>query len=280
MVRDVTPHVLLLILWSALKLAFGSTETLDWGEPMRLFGHPLSVPLLAVAPWPLGHRVLTEWPGVLLALAVLALVLATAWRVGRTGVALLCLTWGVLVPVLGGPGPEARYLLLAAPWLVLLGTAGVCAIAATCGRAGRIALVVGVLAFSATAAGTAWWLAGRWRTADEIARSIVDGVTRAARAEGRLDVVVVDVPDRLPGWGPISKVPVWRHGLAEALAVRGLRLAMQAHTAPADPEVLGLRPNTRPWTPEDLGRWRARGLLVLACRPDGRGGYEIVPFTG
>ena len=278
-VRDVAPHLLLLLLWLALKVAFGSVEALEWGEPMRLFGHPLSVPLLLLSPWPIERRWLTVWPGSLLVLVGLALALAAAWRLGRTGVGLLCLTWGVLLPVFTGPGPEGRYLIVAMPWLMLLATAAVATDGASHGRAGRIAFVLAVFVFGTSGAGASWWLAGRWRAADEIARGIVDGIVRAARVDHRLDVVVLDVPDRLPRWGPTSKVPVWRHGLERALAAHGVRLAAQAHTAPADPETLGLRPHTRPWRSEDLRRWRARGLLVLACRPDGRGGYEIVPLA-
>ena len=116
--------------------------------------------------------------------------------------------------------------------------------------------------------------------ADGIAHAIVDEVSRTARARDRFDVVVIDPPDRLPGWGPTSKVPVWRHALASALALRGVRLARQVYTPPGDPEVLGLQRNGRPWGPEDLRDWHARGLLVLACRPNGRGGYDVVPFEG
>jgi hypothetical protein len=279
-VGDVAPHALMVLSWLVWKVGVGSTETLAWGGPRRVLEQVVSLPLLTLSPWPLDRHLLTAWPGAVLACAALVLVVLAAWRAGRRGVALLLLAWGVLVPVLAGPGPEARYLLLGAPWLVLLATAGARDLAATCGRAGHVALIAGLVVFCASAAGTSWWLAGRWRAADAIARSIVDGVSRAALARGRLDVVVIDAPDRLPGWGPTSKVPVWRHGLASALEMRGVRVARQAHTAPADPEVLGLRPNTRAWTGADLRRWRARGWLVLACRPDGRGGYTVVVVEG
>lgn len=276
---DVAPHVFLVALWFALKLWLGSTEALDWRGPSWVLGHVLTVPLLVLSPWPLGRHLLTAWPGVLLAVTVFALVLAAAWRLGRVGIALLLLTWGVLGPVLAG-GPEARYLLVAAPWLVLLATAGLREVTASSRGAGRVALLIGLIAYSALAAGASWWQAVRWRTADVLARSIVDGVTRAARAEGRVDVVVIDAPDRVAGWGPTSKAWVWRNGLRESLALRGLRLVGLAHTVPADPEVIGLRPATPPWSPEDLRSWRAQGLLVLACRPNGRGGYDVVPLPG
>jgi hypothetical protein len=278
--RDVAPHALLVVPWFAFKLGLGSTDTLIWRGSVRLFGHLMTAPLLALSPWHVDRDLLTAWPGMVLAGAVLALVLAAAWSLGRPGAALLLLAWATLAPVLVGPGPEARYLLIAAPWLVLLATAGVREVAARCGRAGRVALTVGLVVFCAAAAATSWRSAERWRAADGIARAILDDVTRTAHAQTRPEVVVIDAPDRLPGWGPTSKVPVWRHGLAAALAMRGVRLAAQAHTPPGDPEVLGLQPSTRPWGPGDLRDWRARGLLVLICRPDGRGGYQVVPFGG
>src|SRR6185295_3498117 len=87
-----------------------------------------------------------------------------------------------------------------------------------------------------------------WRTAGTISRDVLDGVARLAQADGRRDIVVIDAPDRMAGWGPISKAWVWRNGLPEALGMRGLRLVAQAHTAPGDPEVMGLRPSTLAWT--------------------------------
>jgi hypothetical protein len=43
--------------------------------------------------------------------------------------------------------------------------------------------------------------------------------------------------------------------------------------------VLGLQPNTEPLSPDTIRDWRARRLLILACRPDGRGGYNVVALT-
>jgi hypothetical protein len=118
----------------------------------------------------------------------------------------------------------------------------------------RAALTIGLITFFAGAVGASWWQARRWQATDEIARSVADGVARAARPEGRHDVVVIDVPDRPPGWRPTAKVPVWRHVLPEALATRRLRVVMQAHAAPGDPETLGFRLTTRSWGPEDVSR--------------------------
>src|ERR1700720_4476246 len=87
----------------------------------------------------------------------------------------------------------------------------------------------------------------------------------------------LDVGPQPAGWGPTSKVWVWRNGLSDALAMHGLRLDAQVHTAPGDPEVVGLRPSTLAWTPDDRAQWQARNLLVLVCRPNGSGRYDVVP---
>jgi hypothetical protein len=277
--RDVAPHAALLVPWLAMKLALGSTGTLGWRGPVRMVGHVVATPLLALSPWPLDHVLLMTWPARALTAVVFGLAVAAAWRLGRTGITLLFLAWGVLTPVLLAPGPEARYLLLAAPWLALLATAAVNDLAQRAGRPGRIALALAFVVFCAGGGAASWWLAARWRTAESIPRGVVDGVVAASAADGRRDVVVIDAPDRMPTWGPTSKVPVWRHGLPEALAWRGVRLIMQAHTTPGDPDVLGLRPNTRPWTRGDVEWWRAQGWLVLACRRTDRGTYDIVRFA-
>jgi hypothetical protein len=277
--RDVVPHALLVIPWVALKIALGSTEPLPVGGPVRLFGHLVAAPLLALSPWPLDRELLTAWPGIVMAGLVLALVLAAARRVGRPGAALLLLALAPLTPVLVGPGPEARYLFLAAPWLVLVAAAGLREASAGSGGASRAGLLVGLVVCYAISAATTWRTAERWRAADRMASVILDDVTRAARAHARPEVVVIDAPDRLPRWGPTSKVPVWRHGLGEALAMRGVQLAARAYTPPGDPEVLGLQPNTEPLSPDTIRDWRARRLLILACRPDGRGGYNVVALT-
>ena len=100
----------------------------------------------------------------------------------------------------------------------------------------------------------------------------------SAQAERIADRTMVMRAGSLVTIGPTSKVLVWRNGLSNALATHGLRLVAQVHTAPGDPEVLGLRPNTRAWTPDDRAQWQAKDLLVLICRPNGRGRYDVVPF--
>jgi len=145
-------------------------------------------------------------------------------------------------------------------------------------QGGYVVLVLAFVAFFSVTGAASWWMAARWRAAGVISRDVLDGVTRLARADGRRDVVVIDAPDRMAGWGPTWKVWVWRNGLPDALAMYGLRLVAQVHTAPGDPEVLGLRPSTAAWTPEDRARWQASNLLVLFCRPNGSGRYDVVPF--
>jgi hypothetical protein len=277
-IRDVAPHALLLGPWLVLKLGLSSTARLEWLGVTRLVGHVLAAPLLALSPWPLNYRFLTSPAGAVLAVAVFVLALAAAWRVSREGTALLTLAVAVLLPVLPGPGPEARYLMLAAPWLVLLATAATRAVVVRSGPAGYVVLALAFVAFYGVAGAASWWMAARWRTAGAISRDILDGVARLARADGRRDIVVIDAPDRLAGWGPTSKVWVWRNGLSDALAMHGLRLVAQVHTAPGDPEVVGLRPSTLAWTPDDRAQWQAKNLLVLVCRPNGSGRYDVVPF--
>ena len=277
-VRDVAPHALLLVPWIVLKLSLSSTATLEWLGFTRVFGHVLAAPLLTLSPWPLNYRFLSAPAGAVLAVAVFVLALVAAWRISRNGAALLLLAAAVLLPVLPGPGPEARYLLLAAPWLVLLATEATREVVVRSGRAGYVVLALGFVAFFSVTSAASWWMAARWRAAGVISRDVLDGVTRLARADGRRDVVVIDAPDRMAGWGPTSKVWVWRNGLSDALAMYGLRLVAQVHTAPGDPEVLGLRPSTAPWTPEDRAQWQAKNLLVLLCRPNGGGRYDVVPF--
>src|SRR5262249_21374907 len=128
------------------------------------------------------------------------------------------------------------------------------------------------------AGAASWWMAARWRTAGAISRDVLDGVIRLARADGRRDVVVIDAPDRMAGWGPTSKGLVWRNGLSHAPSPHGLRLVAQVQTAPGDPEVLGLRPNPRAWPLDDRAQWQAKDLLVLICRPNAHGRYDVVPF--
>ena len=277
-VRDVAPHALLLAPWLILKLGFSSRATLEWLGITRVAGHLLAAPLLTLSPWPLNYRLMMSSAGAILAAAVFVLALAAAWRVSQNGTALLMLAAAALLPVLPGPGPEARYLLLSAPWLVLLATEATRDVVVRSGRAGYVVLALAFVAFYAVAGAASWWMAARWRTAGAISRDVLDGVVRLARADGRRDVVVIDAPDRMAGWGPTSKVLVWRNGLSNALATHGLHLVAQVHTAPGDPEVLGLRPNTRAWTPDDRAQWQAKDLLVLICRPNDRGRYDVVPF--
>jgi hypothetical protein len=277
-VRDVAPHALLLGPWLVLKLGLSSTATLEWLGVKRVVGHVLAAPLLALSPWPLNYRFLMSSTGVVLAIAVFVLALAAAWRLSRDGAAMLILAVAVLLPVLPGPGPEGRYLLLAAPWLVLLATAATRDVVVRSGPAGYMVLALAFVTFFGVAGAASWWMAARWRTAGTISRDVLDGVARLAQADGRRDIVVIDAPDRMAGWGPISKAWVWRNGLPEALGMRGLRLVAQAHTAPGDPEVMGLRPSTLAWTPDDRAQWQARNLLVLVCRPNGSGRYDVVPF--
>lgn len=260
-VRDAAPHLALVAAWAAAKVALGSTDMLDLRDPARVAGNVAFTPLLLLSPWPLERGLLVSAGGVALALAALAVVALAARRVGPPGAALLALVWAPLLPVLAGPGPESRYLLLSAPWAtLLLSLAAPRAQRRTTGAAAT-ALVV---AWSAAAGATSWRAALRWREGAAEARAVVDAVARAA--DGR-PVVVLDAPDRVPGWGPTWRVPVWRHGLAEALARRGVAVAARAHRPPPDPERLGLRPSAPPCAEGDLAAWRARGWRPLVWDP-------------
>lgn len=264
--RDAAPHLALVAAWAAAKVALGSTDLLDLREPVRVAGNVAFTPLLLLSPWPLARGLLGSVGGAALALAALAVVALAARRVGRPGAALLTLVWAPLLPVLAGPGPESRYLLLSAPWAaLLLSLAAARAPRRTTGApvaaAAATALVV---AWSAAAGATSWRAALRWREGVAEARAVLDAFARAADER---PVVVLDAPDRLPGWGPTWKVPVWRHGLAEALARRGVTVAARAHRPPPDPERLGLRPSAPPCGDDDLAAWRARGWRPLAWDP-------------
>jgi hypothetical protein len=174
-IRDVAPHALLLGPWLVLKLGLSSTARLEWLGVTRLVGHVLAAPLLALSPWPLNYRFLTSPAGAVLAVAVFVLALAAAWRVSREGTALLTLAVAVLLPVLPGPGPEARYLMLAAPWLVLLATAATRDVVVRSGPAGYVVLALAFVGFYGVAGAASWWMAARWRTAGAISRDILDG---------------------------------------------------------------------------------------------------------
>ncbi|MCO5167779.1 MAG: hypothetical protein M9894_15635 [Planctomycetes bacterium] len=264
--RDAAPHVALVAAWALLKLALGSTEVPDLRDPARVAGNVAFTPLLLLAPWPLERGLLLSAAGGALALVALGAAALAARRAGRPGAALLALVWLPLTPVLAGPGPESRYLLLSAPWAALL-------LALAWPRA-RAALALALVAWAAAAGVTSWRAALRWREGAAEARAVVDAV--AAAADGR-PVVVLDAPDRLPGWGPTWKVPVWRFGLAEALARRGVVLAARAHRPPLDPERHGLRPSTPPCAEHDVQAWRARGWRVLAWDPARRAVVEPSP---
>jgi len=269
---DALPALALLLPYVGLKLALGSTEALAPRGPLRALANAAAVPLLQLAPVPLPRAVLLSAAGPALGLAAAAALLGAAWRLGRLGAALLLMGALVLGPVLPGPGPAPRYLYLSAPFAALL---VVGAARTTPPRpAARTALLAALGLWAALAAGTAWGAAAAWRRADAEAGAVLAAIERAAGAHDARTVAVLDAPDRLPGWGPTWRFPVWRHGLEQALAARGLALAGRAHVPPLDVERQGLVPSAPPLDPARVAAWRASGALVLRVEPDG----EVAPY--
>lgn len=262
--RGALPAAALLLPYLGLKLLLGSTETLAPRGPLRLAMNLGATPLLLASPLPWPRGPLLGPLG--LAAAALAWVGVLALGRQRQRGWSLALGLAPLLPVLTGPGPEARYLYLCVPGAALAVRLGLADL--TAARARRLgALALG--AWVALSAGSAWASAARWRAADRLARAVLE---EAGAAGGPL--ALIDAPDRLPGWGPCWKHPVWRLGLREALAARGVTLVGRAHVAPADPEMQGLWPATPALTPA-LGReWARAGVQVRRVQPDGR----LVPW--
>ncbi len=262
--RDVWPYLLLLVPYGLLKLGLESTVVLQPREPLRIAGNVGYTPFLALSPWLFHRDTLVALPGVAMAggtLLGLAALLIRGRR--RTPLALLLMGYVVLLPVIYGPGPEQRYLYLAAPWLLLGTVAAAHAAGVTAKR--RLALAL-VCAWAISSVFSLWRFAGHWREAGRVECAVLDALVEAAGEPPRA-VVVLNAPDRLPDWGPTHKYWLFRVGLREALARRGVDLVVQAHFGEPDPELLGLQVNTPRATLGAIEAWQSAGYLVLDCAP-------------
>ena len=273
--RAALPACALLGLYVALKLAVESVEAPPPRGPLRLLLNLGATPLFLLWPLPWPRQPLlgpAGWAAVAMAWGALGLVVAAGRR--REQLALLGMAVAPLLPLLPGPGPEARHLYLGLPFLALAVRLAMLEAEGAGPRARAAALpLLGV--WVALSAGSAWAAAARWRAADRMARAVLDQA--AALASDGAPLALVDVPDRLPGWGPCWKHPVWRLGLREALARRGVTLIGRAHRLPLDVETQGLSPSTPPLEPELLGGWGDARVLVAdpagdlrPLRPDER----------
>jgi len=259
---DCTPHAAVIACYLALKLLIHS-DHFALSSPVRILGNAAYLPLLQLTPLPPTHGFLISPGGAATALIVLVAVGLSAASLGRRGLALLAIPYFLLLPVLMGPGPAQRYLLLSAPWFVLilwaraLDTAG----APYWRRLGVGLLLLALPLHVLTSARTV----RDWRRAERAAVRIEDEVSRAARGAGR--VAALNVPDRLPGWGPTYSVPVWRNGFVARLASLGVDIAFHGNTSPVDPEILGFARNSPFVESDQLEAWHRRGVRVLDARP-------------
>jgi len=259
---DCIPHAAVVACYLALKLLVDSDD-FPLSGPVRILGNAAYLPLLQLTPLPLTHGFLTSPGGAACALIVLVAVGLSAASMGRRGLALLAIPYLLLLPVLVGPGPAQRYLLLSAPWFVLILWAR--AMNTPGGlywrRIGVSLLLLALPLHVLTSVRTV----GDWRRAERAAVRIEEEVFRAAR--GADSVAALNVPDRLPGWGPTYTVPVFRNGLVARLALLGVDIAFHGNTDPVDPEILGFALNSPFVESDQLEAWRRRGVRVLDARP-------------
>lgn len=262
-VRDGMPQLLLLLLYLGAKIAFGSTVTPALSGPVRLVGNILYTPLLTLSPVFFDRQFLLSPLAMLLATATLGALLLGALR-SRTRTVPGCLVaaYVPLLPVLAASGPQQRYLYLAAPWMVLAAVAAV----AESGLSPRTRRNFVSLAVVVALVGGAnqWRFAADWKQAaamaDRTRTSIAVAVVDPAQP-----VVVLNAPDRLPGWGPTRKYWVWRLGLIDGMAERGIDVVALAHTLPFDSERLGAVPSSPVAGPDQIRQWQASGRLVVDC---------------
>ena len=259
---DLVPHALIAVGYVAVKLIIGSSDV-PLRDLVRILGNTTYTPLLQLSPLPLTHGFLTSVGGAASALAALIIVGAAAFSLGRRGWALLAIPFALLAPVLLGPGPAQRYLLITAPWFVLLLWAAALAPHRSWrwGMLGTVILAVLAPVHLATTARTV----KDWHRAAAAAERLEEDLTRAA--SGVEAVVALNVADRLPGWGPTYNIPIWRNGLPQRMSEMGIEVVARGITNPPDPEVLGIQLTAPIVGHEELDAWRRRGVRVLDARP-------------
>jgi hypothetical protein len=261
--RDAVPHFSLLVPYVLLKFLLGSMVTLAPYGALRFVGNIAFTPFLALSPWLLSRTHLVAAPGIALAaLLLLAFFALAAKGRRRDPLALAAMGFAMLTPVIHGPGPEQRYLYLAAPWLLLATVAAVRAGAPTLKRPVTVALI-SIWCCLNTA--NVWRWAAGWREADRVAVQLVKAVV--ASVPPATEVALINTPDRLPGWGPTHKYWVFRFGLKQALARQDITLRAMGHWTPPDEETLGRRLHTTPVTSDLIHTWQQNGWTVIDCRP-------------
>lgn len=262
--RDATPHTLLLAGYLILKFSIGSLQVPATQSLVRIVGNIVYTPFLTLSPVLLGRNFLLSPLGAAIACATFAALLSATWKAkSRRVFACLVSAYMPLIPVLAASGPQQRYLYLVAPWMVL-------AAVATVAEAGFSARVRDGLSWLAmflvlVSAGNQWSFAAGWKTAADLAEQTCTSIATAV-AGRPAPVIVLNQPDRLPGWGPTKKFMVWRLGLAEAMESRGVRVELLAHTLPVDPERQGVVLDTPVADSTQVKQWQTEAKIVLNCR--------------
>ncbi len=262
-VRDALPHLLLLVPYAALKFSLDSVVTLAPSGPVRIVGNLVFTPLLALSPWLFDRTTLVAWYGAAMAGGLVVCFLGLGFKGRRREpFVLAAMGFAMLSPVLHGPGPEQRYLYLAAPWLLLATAAAGHGIGFNPRKSFTATLIV---VWCSLSTANLWRWAGGWRESDRVRVAIIEGIVAAVPPSA--EVAVIDAPDRLPGWGPTHKYWIFRFGLKEALAREGVVLRARGHWMPPNEEVLGRRLHTQPMTPDLVTSWEEQGWQIIDCRP-------------
>lgn len=260
---DAFPHVLLLAGYLVLKVSLGSLAVPASQSLVRVGGNVVFTPFLTLSPILFGRKFLLSPVGVAIACAVLFLLVFAGWRANSRRVfGCLAAAYVVLLPVLRASGPQQRYLYLAAPWMVLTAFGAVAEMDFSARIRGWFSWLAVSLAL--VSAVNQWSFAAGWKEAADVAEQTCTSIATAV-AEESSPVIVLNQPDRLPGWGPTKKYMVWRLGLVEGMASLGIHVEQVAHTLPVNPERQGVVQDSEVADRAQINEWLEQGKLVLDC---------------